>query len=603
MTSYNSIEEAIAKHTSLLQSLDSGSKVALVSSRFQNYVLETILSNHSQHNDNFNVDVEINAMCSYVKLHTRAYFEGYRKAFKASIESLLAQLDTNVDKVIDNHAFLMSTGCRNVMSGLEEEFLVDICDYARKIEYYIDSGVFESEDSMINSSDFVSRILTTVRTIITEYRNKASGPWKDTLLVHWLIERVLPFVLRITLLYDQMASKTNYFSDPLTNYSDIDMNTTIDPNASLELSLSDMNETAFNLTPDVTPVKVEVRASAIIKEDKPEAKSSYQLSEINRLNAEIFRLNELLESANSSDVALLEENVRITTIQLHRVQARNTELKNKYQMIEEECYNLRNQLMNMNSSVRDAVMHTENVSIPNATVPVPDSNVDVVDSLGTVVESSTSIIPKGIIKQTAMLFNQPKEITSINKPRKKVIIIEPTVVNAKVNSSNSNGARIDIERNIEELSFDNWIPPADIIQLMQLYPKDSSEISIQLIHAIHNVINSSILNDRKVIKELTADISKLEAENTSFRREIHEYLELMKESNGNESDNVSAKVPQAIKAPDMMYTGFSVMLSFFCGIILMLVCVAIIIAQERLALQLFPTTFTNFLNNNARVRV
>lgn len=470
-------------------------------------------------------------------------------------------------------------------------------------------------------NDVLLQFASSIMTVCREYSSAAPGPWKDIFLSAWLLESALPCwttlcrtaapfsdlnpnvdsgamlqsvtpiaaqkrsgfgsVSDIGLVTDSGPGSDSATQSPYnpTDYSDMDVTV----NNTLDLTMSEDGDAdadgrvggggsrsgGLSAGGQLFPDNDIVRRGAGLRGGTTAAAmqtNRHQLSEINRLNSEIYRLTELLENTSSSDLVSVEERLRVTTMQLHRVQARNNELKSRVQELDAQCYKLRMQL-DAHASV--------------AMEPEPDTLVDSDDELeyadsqplpqpeGAAVERNDSNrngsedIPKGIIKNNKFLLGTAGNDSSIKKV--SVADTDP-VLQARLAQNKSNLSEryrpAVQEKQHEELilQFDGWVPAPELIASLQklgahFVPNTNSvasrstgaidtgrvdsskrkvgfkgveskgvsatatvasESAISLTNAIlrqfHSVIIHSVSNDRKVMKEMSLEIENLSAQ-------------------------------------------------------------------------------------------
>lgn len=232
---------------------------------------------------------------------------------------------------------------------------------------------------------------------------------------------------------------------------------------------------------------------------------SYYLNEINRLNSEIYRLQELLDMSNSSDVVTLEEKLRITNAQLHRIQARNIELKSKIQELEANQYKnkilviqLQKQL-DMKSVLEGPykeplVTNNQESKGINTNVSIEETEkVGSISKTTSILKPSNTSVPNHTVDAKNEKYNQNRNsdvpVTTIGSVKKRVSIFENK---ASERNDRYDSSKLGTNGNISPSSNINSQSNTDAISngMNTDNEPDTSQIHIEIPIEITQLINS-----------------------------------------------------------------------------------------------------------------
>ena len=512
----------------------------------------------------------------YIEAHNHAYFEGYRKAFKSNIEELLKALKLSVREQVRLHISDNTRHCRKLLRFYEDNELRWLVDAVSESEGGL-RGYMRSSD--LGPRGVLVRYSASVMNVC-RYYDHAPGPWRDIYLCGWLLHSALPCWSALCAAIPGPESSVLESVTPIashkrggerapgspynpTDYSDMDVTV----NKTLDLTMSEDGDGDSDVgsgsrgrmfgAGDAARKGAKGNAAAVLQTNR------HQLSEINRLNSEIYRLTALLEDTSSSDLVSVEEKLRVTTMQLHRVQAHNNELKSRVQALDAQCHELRMAMLAQSGGVAassgsmsagdefldsdDDLAYEDPVAPidPNAPAGGSDGKKPATDEEPTGATGSTTGIPKGIIKRNKFLLGSAgggSKKVSISTEADKDPLLRERMAGNKSNKSDLFRPLKDKEQEEIIMQFESWTPAAELITSLQklgtrstvpLVPKgnpegkkgvksvaaatvDAADSGVALINEVlkrfNDVIMNSVSNDRRVMKQMSLEIEKLSAQ-------------------------------------------------------------------------------------------
>ena len=219
--------------------------------------------------------------------------------------------DVNETSIVREHATLNLTHCRKLLSWLRKERMPWL------------------QDTMVRA-DLPENIASEFRTFVQEYFDWASGPWKDVVLLDFLLTTVVPPLLRICIEENKLPNNAVGPLHLSGDKGDVDIRS---PSTETEKEMSVSDEASDLLS--ILSLNGTRR-----KGHGGSHKASAMV--IQKLKTDVAVLKAALEKSNMSDIDMMEDKLRRTTNETTKLKSVNNELRSRISLLEEELYHLRN---------------------------------------------------------------------------------------------------------------------------------------------------------------------------------------------------------------------------------------------------------------------
>ena len=309
-------------------------------------------------------------------------------AFLCSIRHINETLfDVNEGGVIREHAALNLTHCRKLLSWLRKERMPWLQD-------------------IMTREDLPQNIATELRTFVQEYFDWASGPWRDVVLLDFLLTTLVPPLLRIC------TEETKVPNDVVgrirvSEKGDVDVRSP-STETEKELSVSDEASDLLSiLSANGTRRKGHAgshKASALV---------------IQKLKTDVAVLKAALEKSNMSDIDMMKDKLRRTTNETTKLRSVNNEMRSRISLLEEELYQLRTNIATgtlRTSKDKSSNLSTSAVSTSIVSQPMTTTAKDITPSIITTKTNLVEISPrKNISVREGIRIYDPKNPSSGGK--------------------------------------------------------------------------------------------------------------------------------------------------------------------------------------------
>ena len=262
-------------------------------------------------------------------------------AFLCSIRHINETLfDVNENSIIREHAALNLTHCRKLLSWLRRERMPWLQD-------------------MMSREDLPQNIASELRTFVQEYFDWASGPWRDVVLLDFLLSTVVPPLLRFCM-EEKKIPNDSAGRIRAVEKGDVDVRS---PSTETEKEMSVSDEAS-----DLLSI---LSANGTRRKGHAGAAGSHKASAlvIQKLKTDVAVLKAALEKSNMSDIDMMEDKLRRTTNETTKLRSVNNEMRSRISLLEDELYQLRTSMATRTlRKSKDKTSNLSTTAVPLSTV-------------------------------------------------------------------------------------------------------------------------------------------------------------------------------------------------------------------------------------------